>query len=91
MISIDDENQCGKSPNTELFLVRIFLYSDLIQENTNQEKLCIWTLFTQGSQPVQIFQMSFLPKYKAFPGEIGFLAFLIIKFTFWVGNWEQKL
>ena len=29
-----------KCPNTELFLVRM-------QENTDQKKLCIWTLFTQ--------------------------------------------
>ena len=34
-------------PNTELFLVRIFLYSDWIQENTDQKQLRIWTLFTQ--------------------------------------------
>ena len=34
-------------PNTEFFLVRIFLYSVRIQENTNQKKLRIWTLFTQ--------------------------------------------
>ena len=31
---------------TEFFLVRIFLYLDLIQENTDQKKLRIWTLFT---------------------------------------------
>ena len=31
----------------EFFLVRIFLYSDWIQENTDQKKLRIWTLFTQ--------------------------------------------
>ena len=36
-----------KCPNTEFFLVRIFLYSVRIQENTNQKKLRIWTLFTQ--------------------------------------------
>ena len=49
-----------KCPNTEFFLVHIFciwtesgdllrksLYSVQIQENTDQEKLCIWTLFTQ--------------------------------------------
>ena len=36
-----------KYPNTELFLVRIFLYSVRIQENTDQKKLRIWTLFTQ--------------------------------------------
>ena len=34
-------------PNTELFLVCIFLYSDWIQENTDQKKLRISTLFTQ--------------------------------------------
>ena len=28
---------CEKCPNTELFLVRIFLYSDWIQENTDQK------------------------------------------------------
>ena len=33
-----------KCPNTE-FLVRIFLYSVQIQENTDQTKLSIWTLF----------------------------------------------
>ena len=31
----------------EFFLVRIFLYSDWIQENTDRKKLRIWTLFTQ--------------------------------------------
>ena len=46
-----------KCPNTELFLVRIFPHSDWILrispysvqmlENTDQKKLCIWTLFTQ--------------------------------------------
>ena len=36
-----------KCPNTEFFLVRIFLYSVQIQENTDQEKLHIWRLFTQ--------------------------------------------
>ena len=35
-----------KCINTEFFLVHIFLYSE-IQENTDQKKLCIWTLFTQ--------------------------------------------
>ena len=33
-------------PNTEFFLVRIVLYSVRIQENTEQKKLRIWTLFT---------------------------------------------
>ena len=55
-----------KCPNTKVFLVRIFPYSDWIlrfteifiilckspysvwiQENTNQKKLRIWTIFTQ--------------------------------------------
>ena len=36
-----------KRPNTEFFLVRIFLYSDWIQENTDKKKLRIWTIFTQ--------------------------------------------
>ena len=36
--------QRKKSPNTELFLVRIFLYLDRIQENTDPKKLRIWTL-----------------------------------------------
>ena len=35
-----------KCPNTEFFLVRIFLYSARMQENAHQEKLRIWTLFT---------------------------------------------
>ena len=36
-----------KCPNTELFLARIFLCLVQIQENTDQKKLRIWTLFTQ--------------------------------------------
>ena len=36
-----------KCSNTEFFLVRIFLYSDRIQKNTDQKKLRLWTLFTQ--------------------------------------------
>ena len=36
-----------KCPNTEVFLVHIFLYSVQIQENTDQKRLRIWTLFTQ--------------------------------------------
>ena len=31
-----------KCPNTEFFLVPIFLYSVRIQENTDQKKLRIW-------------------------------------------------
>ena len=36
-----------KCPNTEFFLVRIFLCSFQIQENKDQEKLRIWILLTQ--------------------------------------------
>ena len=36
-----------KCPNTESFPVRIFLYSEWIQENTDQKKFRIWTLSTQ--------------------------------------------
>ena len=38
---------CEKCPNTELLLVRIFLYSVQIHENTDPKELRIWTLFTQ--------------------------------------------
>ena len=36
-----------KCPNTNFLLLCIFLYSDWIQENTDQKKRRIWTLFTQ--------------------------------------------
>ena len=36
-----------KYPNAEHFLVRILLYSDWMQENTDQKKLDLWTFFTQ--------------------------------------------
>ena len=36
-----------KYPNTEFFLVSIFLYSVRKQENTDQKKLRIWIFFTQ--------------------------------------------
>ena len=43
-----------KYPNTEFFLVRIFLYSDWIQENTEQKKLrlnlCLSYSFFDGSK-----------------------------------------
>ena len=39
--------QCVKSVQIQsFFLVSIFLYSEWIQENTDQKKLCIWSLFT---------------------------------------------
>ena len=41
----------GKCPNTEFFLVRIFVYSNWIPENTDWKKLSIWTLFTQCMPP----------------------------------------
>ena len=40
-----------KCPNTEFFLILIFLYSVRIQENTDQIKLRIWTPFTQYDRP----------------------------------------
>ena len=43
-----------KSPNTEFFLVRIFLYSVRTQENTDKKKPRIWTLFTQWSIYIKI-------------------------------------
>ena len=36
-----------KCPDTEFFQVRVFLHSDWIWDNTDQKKICIWTLFTQ--------------------------------------------
>ena len=42
-----DKTLREKCPNTELFLVRIFLYSDWKQENMDQKKLRIRTVFTQ--------------------------------------------
>ena len=46
-----DKAQRAKCPNTEFFLVCIFLYLDLysvkIQKNKDQKKFHIWTLFTQ--------------------------------------------
>ena len=58
-----------KCPNTEILLVRIFLYSDWIrrftelspysvriQKNTDQKKLPIWILFTQWM--MQVFRLS---------------------------------
>ena len=41
-----------KCPNTEFFLVCIFLYSLRIQKTMDQNKLRIWTHFTQCYVPV---------------------------------------
>ena len=46
-------SHCMKCPNTELFLVRIFMYSVQIQENTDQKKLRIWKFSAQYSFFVQ--------------------------------------
>ena len=43
-----NQRHCVKSVQIRsFFLVRIFLFSVRIQENTDQKKLPIWTLFTQ--------------------------------------------
>ena len=42
------DSLCQKCPNTEIFLVRVFLDSVWIHENTDKKKLHIWTLFTQS-------------------------------------------
>ena len=52
-------------PNTENFLVRIFLFSVQIQENTDQKKLRIWTLFTQLFSFV-VFWNSFRDHFNAY-------------------------
>ena len=44
-----------KCPNTEIFLVGIFLYFPVIQENTDQKKLRIWTLSTQCVTRILLF------------------------------------
>ena len=58
-----------KCPNTEFFLVRIFLYSVQIQENADQEKLRIWTLFTQCRAP-KIIHKNMFDKWKIFNGDL---------------------
>ena len=47
-----------KCPNTEFFLVRIFLYSIGMQESTDQKKLRIWTLFTQCEVSQEFVQLT---------------------------------
>ena len=50
-----------KCPNTEFFLVRIFLYSVRILENTEQKKLGIWALSTQcGRLVVGLIKRSYI-------------------------------
>ena len=54
-----------KCPNTDFFLVRIFLYSVRILENTDQRKLCIWTLFTQWYRLVRSVAFTRIPALPA--------------------------
>ena len=59
---------CVKCPNREFLLVRIFPhpYSARVLENTDQEKLRIWTFFTQ------------CVLVKFFSGETGFFFFYFV-------------
>ena len=56
---LNDHHRClklrEKCANTEFFLVRIFLYSVQIQENTDQKKTRICTLFTQCDRAIIIY------------------------------------
>ena len=79
-----------KCPNREFFLVRIFLYSVLMQENADQKKLPIWTLFTQCSYTeVQIIIWAFwVDSYlscfdsKSFSNNFKYLTTLVIDVFF---------
>ena len=51
-----------KCPNTEFFLVLIFLHLDWIQENTYQKKIHVWTIFTQCSSFISCLISSILIK-----------------------------
>ena len=57
--NIFDQSLREKYSNTEFFLVRIFLYSVRIQENTDQKKLRIWTIFTQWISLFFLFEKNF--------------------------------
>ena len=50
-----------KCPNTEFFLVRIFPYSVRMRENKDQQKLRIWSLFTQCVEKIEVIQEVVLP------------------------------
>ena len=56
---LNDHHRClklrEKCANTEFFLVRIFLYSVQIQENTDQNKIRICTHFTQCDRAIVIY------------------------------------
>ena len=47
-LSCTDFEKVSECEKSEIFLVRIFLYSARMQENTDQKKLRILTIFTQG-------------------------------------------
>ena len=47
----------------KFILVRIFLFSVRIQENTGQKKLRIWTLFTQCKRLMYLQFTSFIQDY----------------------------
>ena len=54
---------CVKSVQMQsFFLVRFFLYSDWIQENTNQKKLRIWALFRQWESLHEVWFYASYPK-----------------------------
>ena len=89
MLGVESSFHCVKSvPNTEFFLVYIFLYSD-------QKKLRIWTLFAQCS--VQLEVSHFLPLLSLHPNvTVG--SFWLPNPKFGEGGrggdesfWEQKL
>ena len=44
---VGDIYAAWKESKYGVFLIRIFPYSVQMRENTDQKKLCIWTLFTQ--------------------------------------------
>ena len=71
-----------KCPNTEFFLVRIFLYSDWIQENTDQKKLHIWTLFAQWKEIKEITYLK--EKEITYLKEINLSLFTIWTFINWL-------
>ena len=55
---------CGKCPNTEVFQVRIFLYSSLIRESTDQKNY--WNTFHVMKVKITVynFYKSFYNVYK---------------------------
>ena len=64
-----------KCPNTEFFLVRIFLYSDWIQENMDQKKFRIWTFFMQWNTGKELETSSNILKNKSLKFRKYYLQF----------------